>query len=146
MKKRNVLALAILVLGSVASFYCYTRMNELLPMSNPEAVTKATAKITTVDVPMVKKGQSTSDVLTDVRFTFAAAGSTITGGYLVRGMELAPKVGAKEPVVYLTKHPEIFLRAKDYDDLPRQLSALRWLMAGFALAAMVLPFAVMKHR
>lgn len=146
MKKRNVLALAILVLGSVASFYCYTRMNELLPMSNPEAVTKTAAKITAVDVPMVKKGQSPSDALSDVRFAFKAAGKTIEGGYLVRDQKLAPEEGAKEPVVYLTKHPEIFLRAKDYDDLPRQLTALRWMMAGFALVAMVLPFAVMKHR
>jgi hypothetical protein len=146
MKPRNMLAILILIAASIASFTCYTRMNELLPMSNPEAVTKAAAKITAVEVPMVKKGQSTSDVLSDVRFTFEAAGNSITGGYLVRGMELAPKVGAKEPVVYLTKHPEIFLRAKDYDDLPRQLSALRWMMVGFALVAMVLPFAVMKHR
>ena len=32
MKARNMLALAILVLGSLAAFYCYTRLNQLLPM------------------------------------------------------------------------------------------------------------------
>ena len=145
MKARNMLALIILVLGSVAAFYCYTRLAELLPMSNPDAVTRAEAKIISVDTPMVKKNETVSEVTSHVKFAFSAAGKTIEGGYLVRGIKEAPSKGDKEPVAYLTKRPEVFLRGADYDDLPRQLAALRWMMWGFALAALVLPFAVMKH-
>lgn len=145
MKARNMLALAILVLGSLAAFYCYTRMAELLPMSNPDAVTKTHAKIIAVDTPMVKKNETVSEVTSHVKFSFEAHGKTIEGGYLVRDMKKAPEKGAKEPVVYVTANPEVFLRVKDYEDLPRQLSVLRYLMWGFALAALVLPFAVMKH-
>lgn len=145
MKLRNILALLILVLGSVAAFYCYVRLADLLPMSNPDTVTRVQARIVAVDTPMVKKNQAVSDVTSHVKFAFEAAGETIEGGYLVRELKQAPNKGDKEPVAYLTNRPEVFLRAKDYDDLPRQLAALRWMMWGFALAALVLPFAVMKH-
>lgn len=145
MKARNMLAIAILILGSIASFYCYARLNTLLPMSNPDAVTKANAVITAVHTPMVKKAQNTSDVMSNVTFHFTAQGQKIEGGYTLKDRSKAPEEGTKEPVVYLTKYPKIFLREEEYNDLPRQLSALRWMMAGFAIAAMLLPFAVMKH-
>jgi hypothetical protein len=145
MKARNILALLILVLGSLAAFYCYMRLAELLPMSNPDAVTRAEAKIISVDTPMVKKNETVSEVTSHVKFAFKADGKTIEGGYLVRDLKHAPKKGDKEPIAYRTQRPEVFLRAKDYDDLPRQLAALRWMMWGFALSALVVPFAVMKH-
>ncbi len=145
MKARNMLALAILVLGSVAAFYCYTRLAELLPMSRPDAVTRVEANITRVDTPMVKKNETVSEVTSHVKFSFEASGRTIEGGYSVRDMKHAPSKGDTTPIAYLTAKPEVFLRGADYDDLPRQLAALRWMMWGFALLAMIGPFVVMKH-
>lgn len=145
MKPRNLLAIAILILGALASFYCYTRLGELLPMSDPASVTQTEARITEVTTPMVKKNQTPSEVTSEVHFAFTVAGKAVQGGYLVRG-EALPEKGAGVPIAYLSTRPEVFLRAKDYADLPRQLTALRWMMFAFALVAMVLPFAVMKHR
>ena len=145
MKPRNLLAVAILILGSLAAFYCYVRMAELLPMSNPDAVTKTDAKIIAVGTPMVKKNETVTEVKNAVRFAFNAGGKTIEGGYSLRDRNAAPAMGAAEPVVYVTKRPEVFLRAAEYADLPRQISALRWMMWGFALIAMIAPFMVMKH-
>lgn len=145
MHTRNKAAIAILVLGAVASFYCYTRLNAILPMSNPDAVTKIDAVIAEVHTPMVQKNQTVSEVQNDVRFIFRVEGKTIEGGYTLKDRNAAPKAGAKETIVYLTKNPRVFLRAEEYNDLPRQLSVLRILMMVFALAAIVLPFGVMKH-
>jgi hypothetical protein len=79
MKPRNLLALAILVLGSIAAFYCYTRLAELLPMSDATQVERAEARVVEVVTPMVKKGQGVSDVRSAVRLTFEASGRTIEG-------------------------------------------------------------------
>ncbi|MBX9726855.1 MAG: hypothetical protein K2X09_06280 [Rickettsiales bacterium] len=146
MRKRNMLAYAILIVGSIAAFYCYSRLAELLPMSDATMVEKTDARITEVITPMVKKGQSTSDVMSNVRFAFTVDGKTIEGGFSVKDREPAPKKGAVVPVAYRIDRPTIFLQAAEYDALPRQLSALRILMWGFALIAMVLPFFVMNHR
>lgn len=140
-----MLALAILVLGSVASFYCYTRLNAILPMSRPDAVTRAEAVIAQVRTPMVKKGQNTSDVVNEVAFHFTANGQKIEGGYSIKDRAKAPEPGAREVVFYRSDNPNIFLREAEYNDLPRQLTALRVMMVAFALIAMILPFAVMKH-
>jgi hypothetical protein len=140
-----MLALAVLVIGAVAAFYCYSRLAELLPMSDASRVEKIDARITHVTTPMVKKGQGTTDVMSDVRFVFAAEGKTIEGAFRVKDRSKAAEIGATVPIAYRIGHPEIFLQAADYDALPRQLSALRWMMWGFALLAMIGPFAVMKH-
>jgi hypothetical protein len=145
MKGRNMLALIILVGGAVASFYCYTRLNQLLPMSDAAAVSKTEAHITAVNTPMVKKNQTVTEVKNDVRFAFTVHGKTYEGGYSIADRNKAPKMGAAEPVAYLTQRPDVFLRAAEYDDLPRQLKALRIMMWGFALIAMIAPFGVMKH-
>jgi len=50
-----MLAIAILVVGSIAAFYCYTRLAELLPMSDATRIEKTNAVITKVVTPMVKK-------------------------------------------------------------------------------------------
>lgn len=145
MKGRNVLALVILVVGAAASFYCYTRLNQLLPMQDESAVTRTTATVGELHIPLVKKGQSRSDVKSDVNFSFEVAGQTYHGSYSLKGADKAVTHGMSEPIVYLTQHPSIFLREAEYNDLPRQLHALRWMMMAFGLAAMLLPFAVMKH-
>lgn len=145
MKGRNMLAILILVLGSAASFYCYTRLNDILPMSRAENVARAEAVITEVRTPMVKKNQGSNDVVNHVRFAFEASGQNIEGGYNIKGRNNAPEKGTSEPIVYRTDNPRIFLREAEYLDLPRQLTALRVMMFAFALAAMILPFAVMKH-
>jgi hypothetical protein len=80
-----------------------------------------------------------------VRFAFTVDGTTITGGYAVRGRDAAPEKGAAVPVAYRTDRPAIFLPLAEYEALPRQLSALRAMMWIFALIAMIAPFAVMKH-
>lgn len=140
-----MLAIAILVLGSIAAFYCYTRLAELLPMSDATRVERAEARVVEVTTPMVKKGQGVSDGVSEVRFTFEASGRTIEGGYSIKGRDAAPEKGAGVPVAYRIDRPEIFLRAAEYDALPRELSALRWMMWIFALIAMIAPFGVMKH-
>lgn len=141
-----MLAYAILIVGSIAAFYCYSRLAELLPMSDATMVEKTDARITEVTTPMVKKGQNTSDVVSDVRFAFTVDGKKIEGGYSVRDRSKAPEKGAVVPIAYRVDRPAIFLQAAEYDALPRQLSALRIMMWGFALVAMVLPFFVMNHR
>ncbi|MFZ4541014.1 MAG: hypothetical protein ACOYNL_04280 [Rickettsiales bacterium] len=146
MRKRNMLAVLLLVIGAGASFYCYSRLAQLLPMSDPAAVTRTEATIVSVNTPVVKKGQTITDVVNDVRFMFTAGGKKIEGGYNLKDRTKAPEKGAKEPVAYLTARPQVFLRGAEYDTLPKQLGALRFMMWGFALAAMVLPFAVMNHR
>lgn len=146
MKGRNMLALMILVLGAGASFYCYSRLSELLPMSDAQAVTKTQAVITDVHTPMVKKGETGSDVRSGVHFRFSANGMDVVGGYAPRGREKAPAVGETVPVVYLNANPKVFLEQAVYADLPRQLTMLRVMMVGFAVVAMFLPFVVMKHR
>lgn len=146
MKSRNMLAYTILIIGSIAAFYCYTRLAELLPMGDATLVEKAEAVVTDVTTPMVKKDQGTSDVASEVRFAFKVDGKTTEGGYSVRGHEVAPKKGEVVPVAYRTDRPEIFLRAAEYERLPRALSALRMMMWVFALIAMVLPFFVMNHK
>lgn len=140
-----MLAIAILVGASLAAFFCYSRLAQLLPMSDASLVEKTQAAITEVRTPMVKKGQSTSDVVNDVRFTFRVDGTTIEGGYSIKDRNKAPEKGMKLPIAYRIDRPQVFLRGPEYDDLPRQLRALRLMMWGFALAAMVLPFAVMNH-
>ena len=145
MKPRNLLALLILVLGSIVAFYCYTRLAELLPMSDASRVEKTDARVVSVTTPMVKKGGAASTVVSEVRFAFTAHGKKIEGGYSIKDRAMAPKKGTKEPVAYRTDNPTIFLRAAEYDALPRQLSALRAMMWVFALIAMIAPFAVMKH-
>lgn len=141
-----MLAYAILIFGSLAAFYCYTRLAELLPMSDATLVEKADARITEVITPMVKKGQGTSDVMSEVRFAFTVDGKTIEGGFSVKGRTLAPEKGSVVPVAYRIDRPSVFLQMEQYEALPRELMALRVMMWGFALAAMVLPFAVMNHK
>lgn len=139
-------AIAILIVGAAAALYCYSRLAQLLPMQDASAVKRADAVVTAVHTPMVKKTGTTSDVNNEVRFQFEVNGKRHEGFYSIRGRDKAPEVGAKEPVAYYTAQPSIFLRAAEYDDLPRQLMALRVMMAIFALAAMILPFFVMHHR
>jgi hypothetical protein len=79
MKPRNLLAIAILVLGSLAAFYCYTRLAALLPMSDATRVERGQARVVEVVTPMVKKGQGVSDSVSAVRLTFEASGRTIEG-------------------------------------------------------------------
>lgn len=146
MKARNMLAYAILIIGSIAAFYCYSRLAELLPMSDAAMVEKAGAVVTDVTTPMVKKGQGTSDVMSDVRFAFTVDGKKIEGGYSVRDRDGAPKKGEVVPVAYRIDRPEIFTRAAEYESLSRELSVLRIMMWVFALIAMVLPFFVMNHK
>ncbi len=145
MGKRNILAVTILIGGTAASFYCYARLAQLLPMSDADAVTHVEATITKVSAPMVKKGENTSDVNNDVYFMFQAAGSDYTGNYSVRGYDKAPERNTKLPVVYYTSRPAIFLQQAEYDDLPQQLQVLRILMISFALVAIIAPFGVMRH-
>ena len=145
MGKRNMWAVLILIGGAAASFYCYSRLSQLLPMSDADMVTKVEATITAVNTPMVKKGGTTSDVNNDVRFSFHASGKEYVGGYSIKGNDKAPATGATLPVVYYTSRPAIFLRQEEYDDLPRQLRALRIMMISFALIAIIAPFGVMKH-
>jgi hypothetical protein len=145
MRKRNMLAVLILIGGAAASFYCYARLSQLLPMGDKDMVTPTVATVTAITTPMVKKGGSVSDVTNDVRFAFHAAGKTYQGGYNVKGRDKAPEMGAIVHVVYYTSRPNIFLRQEEYDDLPRQLKALRLMMITFALIAIVAPFGVMKH-
>ena len=146
MKSRNLLAVLILIGGTAASYHCYTRLTQLVPMSNPEAVTKAEATITAIRTPTIKKGETTSDLKHNVHYRFQAGGKPYDGGYDVRGSDAVPDVGDMEHVVYYTKRPIIHLREAEYIDLPRQLGALRIMMLAFALAAIVLPFGVMNHR
>ena len=141
-----MLAYAILIVGSIAAFYCYSRLAELLPMSDATMVEKTDARIIAVTTPMVKKGQNTSDVVSDVRFAFTVDGRTIEGGYSVKDRNAAPKKGAVLTVAYRIDRPQIFLPLAEYEALPRQLTALRIMMWAFALIAMVLPFFVMNHR
>lgn len=141
-----MLAYAILILGSIAAFYCYSRLSDLLLMRDATMVEKADAVITDVTTPMVKKGQNTSDVVSDVRFAFTVDGKKIDGGYSIKDRSAAPEKGGVVPIAYRIDNPKIFLHAAEYDALPRELLALRILMWAFALGAMVLPFLVMNHR
>lgn len=143
MRKRPILAYAILVIGALASFVCYTRLSNLLPMREADAVTHTQATITEVVTPMIKKDQTGSDVASRVIFRFAASGKEIVGGMSVRDRDHAPAKGDTLSVVYLTARPQVFLPAEEYAQLPHQLTVLRALMIGFALAAMVLPFVVL---
>ena len=145
MKSRNLLAIAILVLGSIAALYSYSRLAQLLPMSDPGRIETTQAVITDITAPMIKKGESSSDVASHVRLAFKASGRTITGGYTLTGREQVPEKNAHVDVAYRVDRPEVFLRATEYEELPRELSALRWMMWIFALIAMIAPFAVMKH-
>jgi len=86
-----------------------------------------------------------SDVVSDVHFAFTVDGTTITGGYTVRGRDAAPAKGDPVPLAYRIDRPSVFLPLAEYEALPRQLTALRSLMWIFALIAMIAPFAVMKH-
>ncbi|MFZ8406837.1 hypothetical protein ACO1L8_14435, partial [Staphylococcus aureus] len=72
MRKRPMLAYAILVIGALASFLCYTRLSHVLPMRDPQAVTHAQATITEVVTPMIKKGQVPGDVVSRITFSFDA--------------------------------------------------------------------------
>lgn len=141
-----MLAYAILIVGSIAAFYCYSRLSDILPMGDASLVEKTDARVTKVRTPMVKTGQSVSDVANEVGFAFTVDGSTIEGSYTVKGRDAAPKKGDAVPVAYRIDRPEIFLRAAEYEGLPRELAALRILMWVFALGAMVLPFFVMNHK
>ncbi len=138
-----MIAYGILIIGALASFYCYTKLSALLPMRDAAAVTHADATITSVLTPMVKKGQNVSDVKSQVLFRFTVAGRDYIGGYNLSGAAALPDVGAVEPVVYLTRTPSVFLRKAEYDDLPRQLAVLRWMIGIFAVAALFLPFVVL---
>lgn len=141
-----MLAYAILIVGSIAAFYCYSRLSDILPMGDASLVEKTDARVTKVTTPTVKTGQSVSDVASEVSFAFTVDGTTIEGSYTVKGRDAAPKKGDAVPVAYRIDRPEIFLRAAEYDGLPRELLALRILMWVFALGAMVLPFFVMNHK
>jgi hypothetical protein len=145
MGKRNMLAVLILIGGTAAAFYSYSRLSQLLPMSDKDMVTHTQATITQVHTPMVKRGGTTSDVNNAVQFTFHAAGKDYQGHYTIRGRDKAPQMGAHVPVVYYTSRPAVFLQQTEYDDLPRQLRALRIMMIGFAMVAIIAPFGVMKH-
>lgn len=138
-----MLAYGILIIGALASFYCYTKLAALLPMRDESAVTHADAQITSVQTPMVKKGQSVSDVTSQITFRFQVGERDYLGGYSVRHPQAVPEVGAAEPVVYVTRQPSIFLRAEEYKTLPRQLAALRWMIGIFAVIALFLPFVVL---
>lgn len=140
-----MLALAILVLGAIASFISYSRLNALLPMSDPSLVSHTDAVIRSVTTPMVKKNQTVSEVQSAIAFTFEVDGKAIDGGYSVTGRNNAPQKGETLPIAYLTANPHVFLRAEEYRDLPRQLKALRMMMIVFALVAIIVPFGVMHH-
>lgn len=140
-----MLAYAVLIVGSIAAFYCYSRLSDILPMGDATLVEKTDAHVTAVRTPMVKTGQSARDVVSEVGFAFTVDGKTIEGSFSVTGGEAAPKKGELVPVAYRIDRPEIFLRAAEYEGLPRELMALRILMWVFALGAMVLPFFVMNH-
>ena len=129
MAKRNMVAVMILIVGSMASFYSYSRLSQLLPMSDADRVTKTQATITQVP--------------DEVRFTFQAAGKEYTGSYTRQDHDTT--IGTKVPVVYYTSRPNIVLQQKEYDALPGELRMLRIMMFGFALTAVIAPFGVMKH-
>ena len=145
MDRRNRLAVAILIGGALASFLCYQRISELVPMSVPDMVTSTQATVTQVHIPMVKKGGTTGEATNTVRFTYQAAGKRYDGTMSIRDHDNPPEMGAKLPVVYFTRQPDIVLQQAEYDDLPRELRVLRILMIVFALTAIIAPFAVMKH-
>lgn len=140
-----MLAYAILIVGSIAAFYCYSRLSDILPMGDATLIEKTDAHVTAVRTPMVKTGQSVSDVASEVAFAFTVDGKKIEGSFSIKVGEAAPKKGEAVPVAYRIDRPEIFLRGAEYDALPRELMALRILMWVFALGAMVLPFFVMNH-
>ncbi len=146
MRKRNMLAYAILIVGSIAAFYCYSRLSDILPMGDATRIEKTDARVTKVTTPTVKTGQSVSDVASEVGFAFTVDGKKIEGSFSIRGGEATPKKGETVPVAYRIDRPEIFLRAAEYEGLPRELAALRILMWVFALGAMILPFFVMNHK
>lgn len=145
MKGRFMIAVVVFIVGIVAAGYCYVRLQAILPMGDPQAVTAVQAVIQSVHTPMIKKGQNGSDSVSEVRFAFEVQGRSIEGAYTVKGRTAAPMQGAEEPVVYLTADPQVFLRAAEYQDLPRQLMALRVMMVVFALAALVVPAVLMRQ-
>lgn len=138
-----MIAYAVLILGALASFVCYTRLSALLPMKEEAAVTRTQATVTEVTTPMIKKGEVGSDVMSQVQLRFHAGGQEVEGGYRTIRGEAAPAKGGALEVVYLTKNPRVFLRGTEYADLPRQLTMLRVMMAVFALTAMILPFVIL---
>jgi hypothetical protein len=135
--------LSILSIG--AAFYCYMRLQHLTPMRDPARVTRANATITEVITPMVQKGQSTSDVVNQIRFRFEVDGHEVLGGYSLRDRSKAPEVGAVVLIVYLTARPSIFLQADAYASLPRQLMALRVMAVLFTVAAFALVIVGQSH-
>lgn len=141
-----MLAYAILIIGALTSFICYTRLSTLLPMREEAAVTHTDARVTDVRTPMIQKGRTASDVVSEVSFTFHAVGQEIHGYYRTMRGEAAPAKHGTEPVVYLTRDPHVFLRAEAYKQLPQQLNILRVMMLVFALAAIILPFVVLAKR
>jgi hypothetical protein len=141
-----MLAYAILIVGSIAAFYCYSRLSDILPMGDATLIEKTDARVMKVTTPMVKTGQSARDGASEVGFAFTVDGKSIEGSFSITGGEAIPKKGEAVPVAYRIDRPEIFLRATEYEGLPRELSALRILMWVFALGAMVLPFFVMNHK
>ena len=141
-----MLAYAILIVGSIAAFYCYSRLSDILPMGDASLVEKTDARVTELRTPTVKTGQSVSDVASEVGFAFTVDGTTIEGSYTVKGRDATPNKGDVVPLAYRIDNPKIFLHAAEYQGLPRELLALRILMWVFALGAMVLPFFVMNHK
>lgn len=146
MKAGNMLAYAILIFGSLAAFYCYSRLSDILPMSDATLIEKTDAHVTVVRTPMVKTGQSARDVASEVVFAFTVDGKTIEGSFFIKSGGAAPKKGDAVPVAYRIDRPSVFLQVAEYEALPRELMVLRILMWVFALGAMVLPFFVMNHR
>lgn len=141
-----MLAYGILVVGALASFYCYTRLAALLPMRDPTNVTEAQARVTKISQKTIQKSQVQSDVPATVDFQFTVQDHVYHGSYKVRATEKMPVPGDVEPIAYVTAAPNVFLRLDEYRRIPSQLTALRAMLAAFALAAMVLPFVVLARR
>jgi hypothetical protein len=145
MKGRFMLIVILFLAAAGAAFYCNYRLGQIAPMADAGAVVKTDAVITQVYTPMVKKNETTSEVVNQITFAFTVDGKEIIGGYELRDRNKAPELGTKEPVVYLAADPAVFLRAGEYEDLPRQLTALKVMRVLFGIAALGLPL-LMRRR
>ena len=145
METRFVFGILVMLLAIAAAAFCHQRLSALRPMRDTNEVSKAVATVTRVTTPMVKRDQATRDVKSDVDLRFTAQGREIHGSYSIRGRNNAPQEGSTEAVVYRTAQPEIFLRATEYDDLPRQLSALNVMRFGFLVGALVALWFALKR-
>lgn len=144
MKGRFMLILVLFFCFAGASYYCSYRLGQIAPMQT-QPVVKTDATITQVYTPMVKKNETTSEVVNQITYAFTVDGREYTGGYELRDRNKAPELGAKEPIVYLASNPAVFLRAGEYDDLPRQITALKVMMWLFGLASLGVPLLLRKR-